>query len=238
MIMGRATSVSMNGVGASGLPELQNPRIAMRGFFFALALSALLLTGWGCSSGLTLTGIDDQNKLSQSFANCYATATSTGDWDVVLVNDPTALAAAPARGPLQPAHLEPRQIVHLRIFWKAPAGINTDQVAASNAAVEWFLVGNDPSSQDLIEYAGTAFVSIDQSGSTSKVVVNAANLRPVVCRGRMHDLLGPSKLTGSVVATVDPTQVKQILDEEQRLLQPIALSAPAGARPVGATALP
>jgi hypothetical protein len=99
-----------------------------------------------------------------------------------------------------------------------------DQVAASNASVEWFLVGDDQSREDLVEYAGTAFVSFDQSGSRSQVVIKAASLRPVVCRGQMRDPLGPSKLTGTVVATEDGSQVQQILDEEKRLLQPPDLS--------------
>jgi hypothetical protein len=232
--MGRSIRLPIRETGQTDLPVNQAPQIAMRGFFSAIALAGLLITASGCTSGLTLAGLDGKNKLSQSFANCYATTSSNGDWDVVMVSDPAAVTTAPSSAPLKSAHVEPRQIVHLRVLWKPPAGTPGDQVAASNASVEWFLVGDDESRQDLIEYAGTAYVSLDRSGAQSNVVVRTANLRPVVCRGRMHDILGPSNLTGSVVATEDGQQVRQVLDEEKRLLRPADKSPEPGGHPISA----
>ena len=213
----------------------------IRGLVAAFALQAMLLLGGGCATNhasLTLASLNANRDYSQSFTNCYATATDNGDWDIVMISAPAGLGASTSALPLQPAHVEPRQIVHVRVLWKPPGGMSLDQVAASNAMVEWFLVGDDESREDLVEYAGTAFVSLDQSGKRSSVVIKNASLRPVVCRGHMCDPLGPSKLTGSIAATEDGSQVQHVLDEERQLLQSPDLAGGPQAHPISSAVRP
>src|SRR5437660_6794141 len=103
------------------------------------AIVMMGLGGCASSNQLTLTSRDGAHDFAQSFDRAFAGRNSvTGDYDVVLVHDATGAASEPGQ-PIQPAEINPRQIVHLKVFWKPLNGARADQPGGGNAAVHWYI---------------------------------------------------------------------------------------------------
>ena len=110
-----------------------------------------------------------------------------------------------------------QQVMHLRILWNPQRDQKADHNSASNATVHWYVMGNTPASEsDILEYAGTAFVSIDDSSPAELSIRNCA-VHPVACRGDLCDPVGPSVISGTIFA--------------RRYRQRVAKSFPASAPP-------
>jgi hypothetical protein len=184
----------------------------------ALLTLAAAATLGGCSNSsntLTLASTDNLHQFHQSFKQAYATINANGDYDVCLVHDANDDALADAgTGPVNPQVVTPRQLVHIRIYWKALSGMKPDHPASTNASIRWYLFGDRPDeAADLLEYSGSGLVMLTDNGTSATLDVRAAFLKPVMRRGDMADPMGPSTITGVVTAQVDPGRVAGLLAE-------------------------
>jgi hypothetical protein len=186
----------------------------LRYSFVPLVLIALA----GCSStpqsDLSLQSVDGKHTFAQTFSQAYINHNPDGDYDVVLVHDANAENVGDPAGALTPTTVTPLQIVHVRVYWKPLRGTNGDHPASTNAAVHWYVFGSRPNeSADLLQYGGAGLVMVDEDSQTATVTIRSAYLKPVTRRGSMADPLGPSNLTGKIIAKVDNRRVDDLLTE-------------------------
>lgn len=182
-----------------------------------LALAALMLGGVGCASRneLTLTSQNQRKELTQSFPRAYCSRTQSGDYTIVLLSDAHADATAqdPTK-PLNPTPVVPRQVVQLQVFWRPMPGTKWDHPANTNAAVNWYVLGDGSDGAcNIVQYGGSGLITVDVSGDQATVNVRNAYLRPKVCRGEMSDPLGPCALSGKIVAIVDSRRCQEAMGE-------------------------
>lgn len=181
--------------------------------FLLLAVASLC---GGCSdksAGLTLTSLRDHHKFADTFTNAYAARNDNGDLDVVLVDNATerSVAAGKLVGPV-------RQIMHIRVLWSPPRDMKSDDPAASNASIHYYVIGSDRS--QMIEYTGTAFVYASKSmwGDRQKLRIDNARLKPAMARGDLRDPVGPARVEGTVYATRNNQIVNNLLAEVQTIV--------------------
>jgi len=170
----------------------------------SLLLIAAIWSAAGCSSDptLRLTSARDHRTYTQSFTSAYAAREADGDVDVVLLDEPTSDSA--------PAPV--RQVMHIRMLWNPTRDLKADHNSASNATVHWYVLGNQTQTRaDVLEYSGTAFVSLDDSGGSTELTIGSATLKPAACRGAMCDPVGPSSVHGTFTARNDRRRVAQVL---------------------------
>ncbi|HET6247390.1 MAG TPA: hypothetical protein VFE47_06830 [Tepidisphaeraceae bacterium] len=170
----------------------------------ALAL-ALPLSSVGCASApeLTLTSIDHSQCYRQGFTQAYTSRDANGDVDVVLL-DQASEEALSGKGASNPPV---RQVMHIRILWSPTSDM---KAVVSNASVRWYVIGRS-NPQDVLEYSGIAFVSMDQNDDDCKLRVRNAVLKPSGNHGALNDPIGPSRLEGTFTAHADPGKVNRVL---------------------------
>ncbi|HEY2585550.1 MAG TPA: hypothetical protein VGI81_07295 [Tepidisphaeraceae bacterium] len=202
----------------------------------ALLLGVGLAGMSGCAAGpgtqeLTLRSTGQNKSFVQQFANAYIGRAGDGDVDVVLVDRATEqrLDGGVAGSPQAPV----RQVMHLRILWNPKRDQKADHSVASNATVHWYVMGNTPSTAaGVLEYSGTAFVTLDEDAEPAELTIRNASMRPVACRGGLCDPVGASTLAGTVRARADRHRVYQALDTVRT-----AIAAAATAKPESASSM-
>jgi hypothetical protein len=189
--------------------EISKARLAgcWMGMLFALACA--VLGGPGCASDpqLTLQSSRQHQTFSQQFTAAYASRDAEGNTDLVLMDQAAEQTLAGGR-----ADAPVRQIMHIKVLWQPAGDMKADHMSAVNATVHWYVMGNTPASAaDIVEYAGTAFVSLDRDGSQIDATIQNASVRSVACRGCLCDPLGPSTLHGTIRAADSSQRVRQAL---------------------------
>lgn len=155
---------------------------------------------------LTLQSTDHRRTFIQQFSNAYLSRDGNGDIDVVLID-----RAAELRLQGKPDNAPTQQVMHLRMLWNPQRDQKADHNSASNATVHWYVMGNTAASEsDVLEYAGTAFVSIDDS-TPAELSIRNCIIHPVACRGELCDPVGPSVISGIIHARQDRQRVRQVL---------------------------
>ena len=170
-----------------------------------LACLLMLAGGTGCASqpGLTLTSIDHKQTYSQTFTQAYTAKNENGDTDVVLIDQATqqSLEGQTSTAPV-------RQVMHIRIVWSPTRDM---KAVASNAAVRWYVIGRS-SPQDLLQYAGIAFVSCSSDDTTATLKIHNALLKPTGEHGSLIDPIGSSRVEGTFVARQNSEAVSKVLN--------------------------
>jgi uncharacterized protein YuzE len=184
------------------------PRLPRRGHALVLSvltLGGLSLAGAGCASPsthLTVTSLEKRQTYRQGFSRAYSHRNAQGDVEVVAAcGTPTASGAL---------HPDLKQVMHIRVLWSPGPGLKTDQPAATNAAITWYVFTNGHR-MDMVEYTGTGLVEVDRDGDTTTVEIRNASLRPALTSGALRDPIGPSRFEGTVVARTDKRKVEEIL---------------------------
>lgn len=155
---------------------------------------------------LTLQSAAHHCTFIQHFSDAYLSRDGEGDVDVVLIDQ-----AARQRLEGKRCSAPTQQVMHLRILWNPQRDQKADHNSASNATVHWYVMGTTAASEsDILEYAGTAFVSIDDSTPAELSIRNCA-VHPVACRGDLCDPVGPSVISGIIHARQDRQRVRQVL---------------------------
>jgi hypothetical protein len=197
----------------------------MRSFILlSLSLTALFFTGCASdSTHLQMVSIDGKRDFKQKFSEAYACKTPTGDTDIVLISQVDYSTNQDPRKPLRPlaSPLSPRQIVHIRVYWKPPVGTKADHPANTNASIHWYMMEDSAPQADYVEYSGSGFADVDESDNTYSLNVHRAWMKVANHRGVMCDPLGPSQLNGSIQAIVDPSQVQAVLAEVKTASTPV-----------------
>jgi hypothetical protein len=179
---------------------------------------AVLTAGLLCAAGMGCAGQSTQPKLTlhsaaqnrdlcEQFSHAYVTRNLNGDTEVVMLD-------RAAEGALQGVSdsVPVRQVMHIRVLWNARSDMASEHMSASNAAIHWYIMGNTTASAgDVLEYAGTAFIVVDQQANQTELQIRNASMRPVACRGGLCDPIGPITFQGTIRATENSQRVRQAL---------------------------
>jgi hypothetical protein len=196
----------------------QFPSRTVRGRLLALSLAPLLafsLAGCSSTSGdLRLVSLDQKHTFSQHFTQAYIARNESGDADIVLVEDAIHPVHHDPSKPQPPDDsVLPRELVHIRVFWKPMSGVKPDHPANTNASIHWCFICDSANELGSIEYCGSGLVQVDGGRDGADVTVRKAWMKERCQHGQMNDPLGPSILTGSFHATRDDAQVKAVIGQ-------------------------
>ena len=177
----------------------------------SLATLVLLCLTVGCagkSTSLTVSSRQSGQTYQQKFSKAYAGRSPQGDFDVVLVK---------GAGP-DGATGDVWQVMHVRVLWKPMKGVKFDHPTATNATIDWYVMGADGAGANasqprgLVAYTGAGFVRVHKSGGFATLDIRSATLRPTTREGGMADPIGPARLQGTIVArTGNADQVRDLL---------------------------
>jgi hypothetical protein len=177
-----------------------------------LTAGLLCAAGVGCAAQaggpqLTLHSTAQNCNFSKQFSHAYLSRDVNGDTEVVMLD-------RAAEGALQDVSdgVPVRQVIHIRVLWNARSDMASEHMSASNAAVHWYVMGNTTASAgDVLEYAGTAFIVVDQQSNGTELQIRNASMRPVACRGGLCDPIGSTTFQGTIRATGNPQRFRQAL---------------------------
>jgi hypothetical protein len=197
-----------------------NTRFVVRLSFFVLPFSFFLAAG--CSSHApTLVVHSDSRKCSyaQSFSQAVAERTEDGTFQFVLVADDvrppdqkhSKKDPAPSKR-LDPSTATPlHQVVYLKVLWRPMGG--TDRSIGSNSALDWYVLSDSAGgSRDLLEYTGSAFVTVNPKDDVTKVSIHGGTIKPRSVHGGLTDPIGPARIEGSFTAVNDPARLREVLN--------------------------
>ena len=171
----------------------------------ALALGGLWLVGAGCASPkteLTVTALESRQTYNPAFRQAYSRRNDQGDVEVVAACDIRTASGAP--------HPDLKQLMHIRVLWSPGPGLKTDQPAATNASIAWYIY-SDANTSNMVEYTGTGLVDVERDGNVTTVEIRNASLRPGITSGGLRDPIGPARFEGTVVARTNKRKVEEIL---------------------------
>lgn len=179
----------------------------------ALLLPTLLLGGAGCASQsgqqLTVQCQRQGRAFSQGVAAAYLSRAGDGDTDIVLLDSSSKQCMDGVR-----CDAPVRQVMHIRVLWNPARDLKADHSSASNATIHWYVMGNTPDSgADVLEYAGTGFVLLDDTDAGTELTIRSAAVRAVACHGKLCDPVGPSNIHGAVHVVSDQQRVRLALSQ-------------------------
>jgi hypothetical protein len=178
-----------------------------------LPIIALLLSACSSDQGrLNLVSADEKHRFSQQFTQAYIARNETGDADIVLVQEDVQPRHPDPTEPLSPdPNVMPRELVHIRVFWKPMNGVKPDHPANTNASIHWCFVCQRDAQAGVIEYTGSGLVEVSENSMGATVTIRKAWMKEECECGELVDPLGPSILEGTFHATHDPEKVKEVI---------------------------
>jgi hypothetical protein len=175
-----------------------------------------LLTG--CATGpaeVRFTAAQTGKSVFEAFPGAYITSNRDGEYDVVLVNDTLRSASSEkaSKKPLQPISQPPiQQAIHIHLFWRPVEGAMMKESSITNAIIHWYVFGGEGSrSTDMVHYQGAAFVRINPGSKTASVQIGDGQIAAREVRGDIVDPVGPSRISGSLVAVRNDARVRKLL---------------------------
>jgi hypothetical protein len=113
---------------------------------------------------------------------------------------------------LDPARATPlHQVVYLKVLWRPMGG--TDHSIGANAALDWYVLNDSAAGNgDLLEYSGSAFVTVNPKDDVTKVSIHGGTIKPRSVRGGLTDPIGPARIEGNFVAINDPQRLRKVLN--------------------------
>lgn len=183
---------------------------------FAAILLPMLALATGCTSGgpsrLRLHSTGSGHLFSQDFEQSYFSQTSSGEYEVVLVDNGARQRAQRGDKPLKATDAAPlRQVVAIRIHWRPAQGTRADSPSATNAVVDWYVLADSvDQTQDRLHYQGAAFVRIFPNDKTARIVVRNGSLSLLEASGALRDPVGESTIEGDFVAKRNETMVAAV----------------------------
>jgi len=176
-------------------------------------LAVLMLTG--CTSW---TSVQVSDLAIQSQADASLAVEGNFEQAVYGMLDRDTLTIVLIDGPIE----SPRQAVTIRMFWKPKAGKTPISPAATNATVHYMVFTDDASSPEggVAIYSGAGYLfPRDEPGEVSF----AASLwdSTVLLKDQSQayeDLLGPARISGNFTATLNDTEMNQLLNHLNRIV--------------------
>jgi len=187
----------------------------------AAVFAALIIGGCQSMGGMLRLYPDHGGQQSHRFSQAYIAEAANGDREIVLLDSAGWTASSKGKGrPLEPTELAPlRQMVHLRVFWRAIAG-TTNNPAAANAAVEWHILGPEGSGRRIV-YEGAAQVAIGNRVGHRLVTIRDGHLSPSGRHDEVQDPVGPARIVGAFRAVPNSGRVRDALAELDLAAQPV-----------------
>jgi hypothetical protein len=213
----------------------------MRFCFNLILLLCALVACVGCASpdpAIQFRAARTGQIYSQQFGKAIFARVDGGEYNVVLSSAATH-AHSDSSGPIESAPSDPlTQTVFIRILWKPLTGIRLDAPSTTNAVIDWRVRGNDPSAGAYLHYRGAGFVSVYDSGETSRFVIRRANVELSASGGQLQDPLGTSSLSGTFEAVRDDGVVAAAMaalrdDATRRTAQSAGYAGPPPRNPAG-----
>lgn len=187
----------------------------IRPFFILLfaVMSLMLLQGCASPSWLIVQPEQGKTGFEQRFQQAFGGRTDDGTYEFLLIADDAESAAAQNKpgAVLHPVAREPlRQVVYIKVLWRPMPGTQT--TAANNAAVTWYVISDAPQDQhDLLEYRGTAFVTVRSKDHSARVHISNGTVALHNRRGNLRDPIAHGHLSGEFTAVSDDARLEQIL---------------------------
>jgi hypothetical protein len=150
----------------------------------------------------------------ERFPGAYITSNRDGEYDIVLVNDTLRAARQEKRNSaLRPVSQPPlQQAMYIHVFWRPASGAMVKESSVTNAIVHWYVFNGEASGgTDMVHYQGAAFVKLYPNGGTAEVMIGDGHIAPRQVRGEMTDPVGPSRITGTIIAVRNDSRVKELL---------------------------
>ena len=194
----------------------------LAGYTVMLAL-CLIVFGCGSMGGfgfgasktpkLTVRPNGTGMPMVQNFAHGYLGENQDGDYEIVLVSEGVNAPSASHNMVLYPTNVTSlRQIVHIRVLWRAMAGTRFDQPTSTNATINWHVRSNMPEAEnDKIDYAGAGFVGVYPTKTGANILIRNANLAVREHTGDLVDPLGKPSITGNFDVVRNDGMVRDIL---------------------------
>ncbi len=173
----------------------------------------------GCSAPggqLQVTRTDTGQAFSQTFEEAWIARDDDGDYDILLVYRSIDRDRSVRPGErLQPVERLPvRHVVHIHTFWRPKGSTRSDDPAASNATVNWYVLTTGATAgEDVLIYRGTGFVGVYPGEEAAGVTLRNVRIEPQLVRGAMTDPLGSANISGSIQALADREKVRALLEE-------------------------
>jgi hypothetical protein len=191
-----------------GTADVKSPKPGVCRGVAPLIVAGLVFLSGGCAADqqqLTLRSSRQNQTFTQQFSRAYAVRDAGGDTEIVLVDQAAqkAIEGNPSDSPV-------RQVLHIRVLWHPSREMKADHTSATNSTMHWYVMGCK-SAGDVLEYAGTAFVSVEPDEGITNLTISNASLKPVACRGELCDPVGPATIAGKVRATNSGPRVRQAL---------------------------
>jgi hypothetical protein len=156
--------------------------------------------------------MDEKHRFSQKFDQAYIARNESGDADIVLVQEEVRPRHPDPTKPLVPdPSVMPRELVHIRVFWKPMNGVKPDHPANTNASIHWCFICQGNDGAGVIEYTGSGLVEVSETSTGATVTVRKAWMKEECESGELRDPIGPSILQGSFHATRDSDQVRKVI---------------------------
>ena len=149
----------------------------------------------------------------QNFPRGYLGINQDGDYEIVLVSEGMQAPSSSHNRILYPTNVASlRQIVHIRVLWRAMPGTRFDQPTSTNATINWYVRSNMPESEsDKIDYAGAGFVGVYPNKTGASVLIRNANLAVREHSGDLVDPLGKPSITGTFDVVRNDGMVRDVL---------------------------
>ncbi|HEY8666998.1 MAG TPA: hypothetical protein VIL86_10050 [Tepidisphaeraceae bacterium] len=183
--------------------------------FLLIPLLSLLAAGCAHQPGkLSISSGETRWVYTQKFSQAYCSRSGDGDYDIVLVEDDIHSADGDhANAPLQPAARPPlRQIIHIRVFWRPARGTKSDSPSATNAAIDWYVLGGGTrQDRDMLHYEGIGFIALSSAGGSVKADLRNTTLKLTDKHGQLADTFGVARLAGSIYAKKDRIHLDDVL---------------------------
>jgi hypothetical protein len=182
----------------------------------SLPLFALVLIS-GCatqSAQVTFTRDQTNKSVYQSFPGAYISSNRDGEYDIILVNDTLRAARQQrAKKPLQPMAQPPLQhAIHIHVFWRPVGGAMAKESSITNAIVDWYVFSPEFAHRtDMLHYQGAAFVQLHPKGDTAQITIGDGQIAAHENRGDLKDPIGPSRITGYIVAVKNDARVRDLI---------------------------
>jgi hypothetical protein len=153
----------------------------------------------------------------QNFAHGYLGENPDGDYEIVLVCEGMNTPASSHNMVLYPTNVASlRQIVHIRVLWRAMSGTRFDQPTSTNATINWYVRSNMPEAdKDKIDYAGAGFVGVYLNKTGANILIRNASLAVREHAGELVDPLGKPSITGNFDVVRNDGMVRAILTSLQ-----------------------
>jgi hypothetical protein len=182
-----------------------------------LALGWILIAGAGCGGAggtVTFRSQETGRIVQQRFSHAFYAVSTSGDVDVVLVQNSAEDEMPRTRGkkPIEPLKIEPvRQVMHIRLYWNAVTG-TTRNPAAINSTVDWTVLGPEGTA-DRSTYVGAAYVVLRGRGESRTVYIRDGEMKIRSKAGDIQDPVGPSWISGTLNASASAIRVRELLAE-------------------------